>query len=74
MGATRPFLHVENATGRTLTFRALARLKGGKGFVEVTEGLVPIADGEAADRCWGFDEQVEEVVLFDFRLSGGPGE
>ena len=68
-GAMRPFLHVENGFEKTLHYRALARLKGSKEFFEITEGLEPIAAGKSSNKCWDFDSQIEEVVLYQFALS-----
>lgn len=68
-GATRPFLSVQNNFEKSLHFRALVRMKGHKEFVELIEGRTPIPAGENFNKCWGFDTQVEEVVLYEFKLS-----
>jgi hypothetical protein len=71
-GATRPFLCVENNFEKTLHFRALVRMKGSKEFVELTEDMNSIPAGEVFNECWDFDSQVEEVVLYEFKLSDKP--
>ena len=71
-GAMRPYLSIENNFEKTLHFRALVRIKGSKEFVELTEDINPIPAGETFNKCWGFDTQVEEVILFDFTLSDKP--
>ncbi len=71
-GATRPFLAVQNGFERTLHYRALARLKGSREFFEISEGVEPIRPGEGANKCWEFGALVEEVVLYQFALSGNP--
>jgi hypothetical protein len=68
-GATRPYLSVENNFDKTLHFRALVRMKCSKEFVELTEDIKHIPAGETSNKCWGFDSQVEEVVLYEFKLS-----
>lgn len=68
-GATRPYFTVENNFDKTLHFRALVRLKGSKEFFEIDEDMKPVAAGEAFNKCWGFDSLVEEVVLYEFKLS-----
>ena len=73
-GATRPFLTVENDFEKTLHFRALYRLKGGKAFFEIAEDMKPLPAGEVFNNCWGFDSPVEEVVLYDFKLSDEPAK
>jgi hypothetical protein len=71
-GATRPFLHIDNFTDRTLHYRALVRYQGSKEFFAITDGVEPIPPGEGANKCWGFESQVEEVVLYQFTLSRQP--
>lgn len=71
-GATRPYLFVENNFEKTLHFLALIRMKGSKEFVELTEDMKPIPAGDFFLNCWGFDSQVEEVVLYEFKLSDKP--
>ena len=73
-GATRPFLAVHNGFERTLHYRALARLKGSKEFFEIDAGMEPVPPGEGTNKCWEFDSLVEEVVLYQFTLSGKPSE
>ena len=73
-GATRPFLAVHNGFARTLHYRALARLKGSREFFEIGAGMEPVPPGEGANKCWEFDSLVEEVVLYQFTLSGKPSE
>lgn len=68
-GATRPFLSIENNFEKTLHVRALVRMKGSKEFVELTDDMKPILAGETFNKCWGFDSHVEEVVLYEFKLS-----
>lgn len=67
-GALRPFLSVENKFEKTLGFRALARRSGSKQFVEIADDQIRLPAGESIFRCWEFDAQVEEVVLYDFAL------
>lgn len=71
-GATRPFLAVQNDFTKPLHFRALVRLKGSKEYFEMSEGVEPIPPGESANKCWGFEDRIEEVVLYQFTLSGTP--
>lgn len=71
-GATRPYLTVENTFDKPLRLRALVRFKGSPEWVEMKEDMDPIPDGDTFTRCWGFDTQVEEVMLCDFRLSDAP--
>ena len=71
-GAKRQFLSVENNFEKTLHFCALVRMQGGREFVELTEDMKPIPAGETFNMCWGFDSQVEEVVLYEFKLSVDP--
>ncbi|GEM_PF-3341907 len=68
-GATRPFLSVENNFDKTLHFRAIVRLNGSKEFVEIAEDMELLSPGKTFNKCWGFDSQVEEVVLYEFKLS-----
>ena len=71
-GATRPYLSVENNFDKTLHFRALVRMKGSKEFVELTQDMEPTPAGETFYKCWGFETQVDEVVLYDFKLIDKP--
>jgi hypothetical protein len=68
-GATRPFLTVENNFEKTLHFRALVRMKGSKEFFEVDENMEPLPAGDTFNKCWEFDSLVEEVILYEFKLS-----
>jgi hypothetical protein len=69
VGATRPFLDVENGFEKSLQFRALVRLKGRKEFFEIPEAKEPLPAGDHFQKCWEFDSLVEEVVLCEFKLS-----
>jgi hypothetical protein len=73
-GATRPYLAVENGFERTLSCRALARFKGSKEFVEISEDFKAIDPGDGWNKCWDFDSLVEEVVLYQFALSQKPSK
>lgn len=73
-GATRPFLSVENGFEKSLRFRALVRMKGSKEFVELIDERELLSAGETLLKCWGFETIVEEVVLFDFKLSDEKSE
>lgn len=73
-GATRPFLSVENNFESTLRFRALVRLKDNQEFFEISEGMEPVPAGESFNKCWDFDSLVEEVVLYEFKLSDKSAE
>ena len=68
-GATRPFLTVENNFDKTLRFRALVRMKGSREFFEIDENMKPLPAGDIFNKCWEFDSSVEEVVLYEFKLS-----
>ena len=72
-GAKRPYLSIENRYGKTLRFRAAARLKGSKEFIEI-DALGPVLAGETFNKCWGFDDLVEEVVVYDFSLLDKPAK
>jgi hypothetical protein len=72
-GATRPILIVENRFEKTLHFRALFRQKGSKEFFEITDAK-PLLAGETFNKCWDFDSVVEEVVLYEFKLSDKPAK
>ena len=72
--ATRPFLVVSNGFGRTLHYRALARLKGSKEFFEVSDAFEPIAPGDQSMKCWESGSLVEEVVVYQFTLSPKPSK
>jgi hypothetical protein len=69
-GAKRPFLSIENNFENTLRFCVLVRLKASKEFFEISEGIEPVPAEEVFNKCWEFDTFVEEVVLFEFKLSG----
>lgn len=68
-GATRPFLSVVNNFDSTLHFRALVRQKGSTLFFELSEEAPSLAAKSTFLKCWDFDTAVEEVVLYDFKLS-----
>jgi hypothetical protein len=71
-GATRPFLSIKNNFEKTLNVRAAVRMKGSKEYVEIVEEMRPIPAEEMFYRCWDFDTQVEEVILYEFKLSDTP--
>jgi hypothetical protein len=72
---TRPYLVVNNGLERTLSYRALARLKGSKEFFELGGEVVkPIARGDQAMKCWLSGSLVEEVVLYQFALTPKPSK
>jgi hypothetical protein len=71
-GATRPFLSIKNNFEKTLHVRALVRMKGSEEYVEIVEEMRPIPAEEMFYRCWDFDTQVEEVILYEFKLSDTP--
>ena len=73
-GATRPYLSVQNGFERTLSYRALARLKGSTKFFEIGEGVEPVPAEESGNKCWEFGSLVEEVVLYQFALSEKPSK
>jgi hypothetical protein len=50
---------------KTLVFRALIRLQGEKEYKETS--IVPVGKGLAGGESWS--DPVEEIVLFDFKLS-----
>jgi hypothetical protein len=62
-GAVRPFLLVENGFDKPLHCRALVRMKGSKEFFAMSDGLEPVPAKDFINKCWGFDDQVEEIVL-----------
>ena len=57
-------LHIKNGFSQTLRMRCLMRLTGRDGYVETS--IVPIPAGLGDFEGW--QDPVEEVVLFDFRL------
>lgn len=71
-GAKRPYLSVENNFGKTLHFRAMVRMKGARKYSEIAEGIEPVEAGAVMHKCWDFDTEVEEVVLYHFKLSDPP--
>ncbi|MDX1962851.1 MAG: hypothetical protein SFX18_06845 [Pirellulales bacterium] len=73
-GAKRPYLEVVNEYEKTLHFRALVRMKGSKQFFEIHEGIEPVAAKESMCKCWDFDSLVEEIMLYEFKLSDPPSE
>ena len=68
-GATRPYFSVENNFDKTLHFRALGRVKGSNVFFEITDDMDPLPAGDTFHKCWGFDDVIEEVVFYDFKLT-----
>ena len=73
-GATRPFLSVDNNFDRTLRFRVLLHKKDPKNphyaaFDKLSNDVISLPAGEAMIKCWSFDTQVEEVILYDFQLA-----
>lgn len=72
--AKRPYLSVANEFDMTLYFRGLVRMNGSKEYREITEGIEPVLAGETMNLCWGFDTIVDEVVLYDFKISNQPTE
>jgi len=38
-------------------------------FERLGNDMVSLPAGEAINKCWGFDSLVEEVILYDFKLS-----
>ncbi len=73
-GATRPYLSVENNLNKTMHFRAIVRRKGSKEYFAIAEGAERVAAGSTMYKCWDFDTLVEEVILYDFKLSDQPAE
>jgi hypothetical protein len=57
-------LHIKNGFSQTLRMRCLMRLTGRDGYVETS--IVPIPAGLGDFEGW--QDPVEEVVLFDFKL------
>ena len=66
-GATRPFLSVQNHFDQTLCFRVSVRPKGSKDYIEI-KGLDPLPAGDCMHKCWGFDTELDQVVLSEFVL------
>lgn len=69
VGATRPYLDIENGFEKTLHFRVKVRLKGSKDFIELPEAKEPLAAGDHFLQCWEFDSRIEEAVISEFKLS-----
>jgi len=61
-------LTTQNPFPKDLKFRALARLKGRKNYFETS--IVPVMAGIFSAELW--NEPIEELVLFDFKLTNSP--
>lgn len=70
--ATRPFLMIQNNFKKDLTFRVLIRFKDEKEFTEISKDMKPILNEDTFLQCWDFETQIEEAILFDFKLSEIP--
>jgi hypothetical protein len=73
-GATRPFLSVNNNFDKTLSIRVLVRMKDPNNryhasFEKLSNDMISLPAGESINHCWDFDALVEEVILYDFKLS-----
>lgn len=73
-GATRPYLSLDNNFDQSISFRVLVRKKDPNNkyhaaFEKLSNDKISLPAGEAMNKCWGFDALVEEVVLYDFKLS-----
>ena len=71
---TRPFLVVSNGFERPLRYRALARLKGSREFLQISTEGEPVAPGDQSTKCWESGSLVEEVVLYQFALLQKPSK
>ena len=60
-------LTTHNPFSKNLVFRAAARHKGRKSYIETS--IVPVRAGIFSMEMWR--EPIEELVLFEFRLEGG---
>jgi hypothetical protein len=60
-------LMTKNPFSRSLEFRALARTKGRKDYFETS--IVPVKSGLFGLELW--QDPIEELVLFDFKLGDG---
>ena len=60
-------LITQNPYAKDLKFRAMARLKGHKDYFETS--IVPVGSGLFGVELW--QEPIEELVLFDFKLIDG---
>jgi hypothetical protein len=58
-------LHIQNPFPQSLQMRCLMRLKGQQGYVETNILSIPAKVGDFE----GWRDPIEELVLFDFRLS-----
>lgn len=59
-------LVTQNPFPKNLAFRALARYKGRKSYIETS--IVPVGAGIFGAEMW--KDPIEELVLFDFKLVG----
>ena len=67
-GAVRPFLFIENTLNKTVCFRVLARNKESNDFFEITEDIRPVLPQEVFHKCWDFNSQFEEIILYDWKI------
>jgi len=58
-------LHIQNPFPQTLRMRCLMRLKGQEGYFETSILSIPAKLGDFE----GWRDPIEELVLFDFKLS-----
>lgn len=60
-----PLLVIRNAFPRTLEFRAAMKLKGRKDYIETS--ILPVGSNMSNYESWS--DPIEELVLFDFKLT-----